>query len=176
LNTPQIELSFTVMKTLKSLATLVVLASASAQAAPLENFNGLSFALPNGGGATIGIVKKKEDNKELRLNLSFDLSKAGENIDTTFGFSVEAGLRKYLIEAGKVKMYHQPGFFIAKASAGEFTQALALGVVYDIGGEYWVSPNFSFGARAGLSLTISNEFKAFALKTGTSAISATYYW
>lgn len=164
------------MKKLNLLALAGAMAASSAQAGRLDSFNGFSFGLPNGGGATIGIVKKQADNQELRLNASLDLSKAGENIDTTFGFSVEAGFRKYLIEAGKVKMYHQPGVFLAKATVGEFTEALALGAAYDVGGEFWVSPNFSFGARAGLSLTISKQFKAFALKTGTSAISATYYW
>lgn len=144
---------------------------------PVSNVRqGFSFGLPNGGGTTVGYMRSRGNNEELRYDFLFDLNKAGKNIDTTFAFGVQVGLRKYLSESSKIKVYHQPSAFVSKAAKGEFTEALSLGVGYSLGGEFFINPDFSIGARVGLSLTLSNQFKAFRLVSGTSALQATYYW
>ncbi|HVJ64718.1 MAG TPA: hypothetical protein VM901_05635 [Bdellovibrionota bacterium] len=160
------------MKLIKSLVALATLASVAAQANP----QGISFAIPNGGGATVGTVFNRQADRELRVDIGLSLAKAGENADTVFGTSAEVGFRRYLAEAGKVKMYHQPGGFVSIKDFGEFSETLTLAALYSIGGEYVVTPNFTFGASIGLIFSLSEEFKAFALKTGTSKVNATYYF
>ena len=145
-------------------------------AAAHANPQGISFALPNGGGATVGTVFNRQADRELRVDIGLSLAKAGEGADTVFGTSAEVGFRRYLTEAGKVKMYHQPGGFISIGDFGSFSETLTLAASYSIGGEYIVTPNFTFGARIGVAFTLSEEFKAFSLKTGTSNINATYYF
>ena len=136
---------------------------------------GISFALPSGGGATVGGSLELESKNELRLDLGLDMSKPSGG-DMTFGFSIDAGLRSYISEAANVKIYAQPGLFLAKAAGTPFMDALTIAPTFGLGGEYAVSKNFTFGAQVGAALSFSQKFKAFSLKTGTSAVRATYYW
>src|SRR5687767_14221841 len=119
--------------------------AAVAQAQSLAK--GISVAFPSGGGATFGYVHFMDADNSRRLNTGLSFTK-NEGTSATMGLSVDAGYRTYVASGDKVKAFCQPGIFLAKSEggAGELMDKITLAVTYGIGGEYWLSNNFTLGA------------------------------
>ncbi len=125
---------------------------------------------------TIGFAQFMDQDNSLRADVGLRWAKP-DGGDASFGFSIDAGYRTYVATAGSVKAFTQPGIFLAKAaSAADTADELTLAGTYSVGGEYFISPNFSTGAMAGVALTLANGFKDISFGTGTSALFATLYW
>jgi hypothetical protein len=132
---------------------------------------------PSGGLPTVGGAYFLSDNAALRLDLGLDINKPGSGQDPLFGFSVEGGYRMYLGKYGRFSPFLQPGLFFAKAAErGDFGRLMVLQANIGLGGEFFITQNFSASAQAGVGLRFSNEFKAIRAATGTTGIFVNWYW
>jgi hypothetical protein len=162
-------------------------AAAAAEPGPHEGWMGINVGVfPSGGLPTIGGAYFLDDMSALRLDLGLDFHKQPGGVDPlgqptdgdfNWGFSIEAGYRKYLLKAGRLYPFVQPGLFLAKAAQpGDFGQAFALQVNGGIGGEFFITDNFSASALTGVGLRFANEFKEIQFATGTTGIYVNFYW
>lgn len=128
--------------------------------------------------ATIGYAHFVDAATSYRFDAGLNFTKpAGEGSSTQFSLSVDFGYRTYVVQAGSVKAFTQPGIFLSKASTpADFGDELTIAVQYLIGAEYFINPNFSLGASSGVALTFSQGFDQITLGTGTSALFAALYW
>ena len=152
---------------------------------PREGSVGLSLGLPAGGGPTIGASYNLSDRSSLRMDFGLEIASAGsggatqtrQNSEVLFGFSIDAGYRMYLWNAGSLHAFVQPGLFFSKrAQPGDFGALSTLAAVGTIGAEYFVVDQFSVSGATGLSLALSNEFQDVRFSTGTTALYANFYW
>ena len=94
-----------------------------------------------------------------------------------FGFSADVNYRMYKHLAHKVYMFVQAGGFIGVApNDADFAQRLSLAGTGGVGVEYMFTPAWTISGTTGGSVVISNEFKNYALSTGTSSLFVNWYW
>ena len=143
-----------------------------------EHLRGLTVSGVTTGATTgtIGYAHFLDAENSIRADfgVKFDKPDGGS---LGMAFSLDLGYRSYVANAGLVKVFTQPGIFIAKASTpAGFSDELSVAATYAIGAEYFINPNFSIGASTGAALTFATGFKNITLGTGTSALFASLYW
>lgn len=146
---------------------------------PLANFHeglkGLSFALPAGGGPTLGFNYFLSPTGALRLALGINLGLTNQP-GTNFDFSVEVAYRAYMGTFGRLHPFLQPGVFFnrVQGSGGSFAIEGGVGV------EYFLLERFSIAASTGIAFNIANIGNDPGVKvnltTGNSALAANFYW
>lgn len=162
-------------------------ASASNDHGPREGSRGLSLGLPSGGGPTVGVSYGLTDRSSLRLDLGLDINSvtpqggpvgpASTDKPLLLGFSVEAGYRMYLWQAGSLHAFAQPSLFLAKrAQRGDLDDLMTIAAQGSIGAEYFFADAFSVSGATGVALSLSNAFKDVRFNTGTTALYANFYW
>lgn len=133
---------------------------------------GLHFGVPSGGGTTFGFSWFLQPNAALHGDIGMDWTLTGA---TDFSFSVELGYRMYLVQAGRLHGFLQPGISIAR-QASISTLAAFVGV----GAEYQLLERFTISAASGLAFQIGNlggtGSAAVKLGTATTAIYANFYF
>ncbi|HVH43967.1 MAG TPA: hypothetical protein VM925_16560 [Labilithrix sp.] len=145
---------------------------------PHKGYKGINVGLfPSGGLPTVGGAYFLKDDASLRLDLGLDINKPGSGRDVLWGFSVEGGYRMYLDKFGRFSPFIQPGLFFSKAAAnGNFGRLMAIQANFGVGGEFFITNNFSVSAQTGLGLRLANELKEIRLATGTTGIFVNWYW
>jgi hypothetical protein len=145
---------------------------------PHAGYKGINVGLfPSGGLPTLGGAYFLDDKTSLRLDLGLDVNKPGKGQDLLWGFSVEGGYRMYIDKFGRFSPFLQPGLFFSKAAAaGSFGKNMAIQANFGIGGEFFITNNFSASAQTGVGLRLANEFNEIRFATGTTGIFVNWYW
>lgn len=153
-------------------------ASSSEDPGPHMGNKGINVGIfPSGGLPTLGGSYGLKDNASLRLDFGLDINKPGQGQDVLWGFSIEAGYRLYLDKFGRFSPFVQPGIFFAKAAQnGDFGKLMAIQVNGGVGGEFFITNNFSASAQTGVGLRLANEFKEIRFSTGTTGLFVNWYW
>ena len=157
--------------------------SVTARTTPEAGAKGLSFAVPSGGGPTLGFAYFLVDDAAVRVDIGLALqsqaSPMGDRANTG-GFSIESGYRIYKPIVGKLTWFIQPSLYFAKSPGVDFGDALSAAVTAGLGVEYWITPQWSFSGSTGVALeaksSMMGSFKDISLTTGTSALAASFYW
>jgi hypothetical protein len=145
---------------------------------PHQGYKGINVGVfPSGGLPTLGGAYFIKDDAALRLDLGLDLNKPGAGQKLLWGFSIEGGYRMYLDKFGRFAPFIQPGLFLAKSAGnGSFGSLLAVQANFGLGGEFWITDNFSASAQTGVGLRFANDFKEIRFATGTTGIFVNWYW
>jgi hypothetical protein len=159
-------------------AAPVATTSTDAEPGPHKGYKGINVGIfPSGGLPTVGGAYFLKDDAALRLDLGFDLNKPGPGQNVLVGFSVEGGYRLYLGKYGRFSPFVQPGLFFAKAAErGNFGRLMVIQANVGLGGEFFVTNNFSASAQAGLGVRFAREFDEIRVATGTTGIFVNWYW
>jgi hypothetical protein len=140
---------------------------------------GIQVSLPAGGDPTLGFTYFLADNMALRGDLGLNItSVSGQNQQ----FSLDAGLRYYFAKFERFQPFIEPALYIANPGSN-----IALAIQGGIGGEYFVTDHFSFGARTGVALdfafnqpdptsTTGGKTTNVSFVTGTSAVFGQFLW
>ena len=138
---------------------------------------GVSFALPSGGGQTVGFTYFLNNDLAATVDLGLDATFSPSG--TPAGFSLGIALRVYEAKHDRVGVFLQPsvGFGRDRTAQAEFlTFGGALGV------EYFFTNNFSVGGTLGLGLNLNNIGApgsppvGVELTTATSGLFASIYF
>lgn len=155
----------------------------TARVTPDAGAKGLTFSVPSGGGPTFGVAYFMSDSASLRVDVGLALQSqpqmTGDRTNTG-GFSIETGYRMYRPMVGKMSVFLQPSVYLAKTPGVDFGDALSAAFTASFGVEYWLSPQWSLSGSTGLALQakadMTGSFGTISLTTGTSALSASFYW
>jgi hypothetical protein len=145
---------------------------------------GLTFSVPSGGGPTFGFAYFISDSASVRVDFGLALESQtgmmGGDRANTAGFSIEAGYRAYKPIVGKLTAFLQPSLYLAKTPGVDWDNAMSAALTAGFGVEYWITPQLSVSGSTGLALQaksdMTSSFNTFTLTTGTSALSASFYW
>jgi hypothetical protein len=143
---------------------------------------GLSFAVPNGGGTTVGVAYFLDSNTALDLILGLSLVHTPAVTlpmmasKTTFGFTIGGGYRMYKRHSAHISTYLEPAILISAADTSQFSDTLALSLAGAGGAEAMFTDWFSVRGQIGVGLDFSQKFKAIAFATATSGLFANFYW
>ncbi|MGZ6141689.1 MAG: hypothetical protein ACXWLM_00030 [Myxococcales bacterium] len=167
----------------------LLLAASSPSIAPLtpgfdpqgKGVVGVEFALPGGGGTTIGATYFLADNMAARLDFGLDavLSPSG----TPATFSIGVGMRFYQARKSPVAIFLAPSLGFGRELIGTVADAaefISLGGA--VGVEYFFTDHLSAGGQLGLQLKFGNiggptgSSVRTELSTGTSALFASFYF
>lgn len=138
-----------------------------------EGTKGIGFAFPTGGGGEIIGTYFLSSSNAVAFKAGIDLNKQN-NVDATFGWSLDAAYRMYHVKSGPVAAYCAPSVFIARASAA--SALVNWGPSFSIGADYFFNNNLSFGVSTGVNFTIGGAFDSFRVNTGTTALNGTLYF
>lgn len=136
---------------------------------PRAGMVGLQFAIPSGGGRTMGATYFLNDHAAVRADLGIDLQFAD---GSTSAFSVEVGYRHYRKMTGNLATFLQPSLFVSEAANTVFA------LVGAIGAEWFLADNFAIGVATGLSVVVTSTDASTETRivTGTSNAFASMYW
>jgi hypothetical protein len=143
---------------------------------------GLSFAVPNGGGTTIGVTYFQDANTALDLILGVSLVHTPAVAlpmmasKTTFGFTIGGGYRMYKRHSAHISTYLEPAILISAADTSQFSSTLELSLAGAGGAEAMFTDWFSVRGQIGVGLDFSQKFKDIAFATATSGLFANFYW
>lgn len=153
-------------------------ASSSEDPGPHQGYKGINVGIfPSGGLPTLGGAYFLKDNASIRLDFGLDINKPGSGQDVLWGFSVEAGYRMYLDKFGRFSPFIQPGLFFSKAAQNaDFGRLMAIQANFGVGGEFFITNNFSASAQTGVGLRLANEFNEIRFATGTTGLFVNWYW
>jgi hypothetical protein len=140
---------------------------------------GIQVSLPGGGDPTLGFTYFVTPEMALRGDLGLNFQSLS---GATQQFSLDAGLRYYFAKFEHFMPFIEPALFVSNPGAN-----IALAVQGGIGGEYFVTDHFSFGARTGIALdmqfnqpdptsTTGGKTTNVEFVTGTSAVFGQFLW
>jgi len=134
---------------------------------------GIQVSLPNGGDPTFGFTYFLAENMAIRADLGLNISSLSGQTQL---FQIDGGLRYYFMRFEHFMPFVEPGLYIANNAEANMDLALNAG----LGGEYFVTDHFSFGAKTGVALNIAFPPKGgstdVSFTTGTSAIFGQFLW
>ena len=170
---------------------LLLAASANPSLTPLtRDFDALSkgtagveFALPGGGGPTVGITYFIADSLAARVDFSLDAVLSPSGTPATFGIGL--AVRSYLPRHGPVGLFFSPAIGFGREVFGvglatEAAEYISLGGAF--GAEYFFTDHFSAGGQLGLALRFGNiggptgSSVQTRLSTATSGLFASIYF
>lgn len=168
----------TATATTPSVSTTTAVAANDAEPGPHQGYKGINVGIfPSGGLPTVGGAYFLSDTASLRLDVGLDINKPGSGADVLYGFSVEGGYRLYIEKVGRFSPFVQPGLYFSKAAQnGDFGRLMAIQANIGLGGEFFITNNFSASAQTGLGLRFANEFEEIRFSTGTTGIYVNWYW
>jgi hypothetical protein len=141
---------------------------------------GIQVSLPAGGDPTLGFKYFVADNMALRGDLGLNITSVSGATQT---FSLDAGLRYYLMKFDHFMPFVQPALYVTNSSPPASAPAtMYLALQGGIGGEYFITDHFSFGAQTGVAFDIAFASSApgaktnVAFTTGTSAVFGQFLW
>jgi hypothetical protein len=153
-----------------------------AHATAEQGSKGLSFSVPSGGGPTFGFAYMVASDASIRVDVGLAVQSEpgmGERANTA-GFSIETGYRMYKPIVGRLTSFLQPSVYLAKTPGVDFGNALTAAITAGFGIEYWITPQWSVSGTTGVALQaksdMTSSFNVISLTTGTSALSASFYW
>jgi hypothetical protein len=132
---------------------------------------GIQVSLPAGGDPTLGLSYFIADTMALRADFGLAITSAS---GASQGVSVEVALRDYITQFEHFMPFIQPGVWVGNPGSA-FTFAIEGG----LGGEYFVTDHFSFGALTGVAFQVQAPSGASAIvkfTTGTSAVFGQFLW
>jgi len=138
---------------------------------------GIQFSLPNAGDPTLGVTYFLTPEMALRGDLGLNITSiSGQNQQ----FSLDAGLRYYFAKFEHFMPFVEPALYISNPGSN-----IELAVQGGVGGEYFITDHFSFGARTGVALDFAfnqidpmtgNKTTNVSFVTGTSAVFGQFLW
>ena len=148
---------------------------------------GLSFAVPSGGGTTVGLRYFNDDKSAYDLLLGFHYA---HTPDTTMGmppvtipgndlvgFTLGFGYRMYQHHSAHIHTFLEPVVTISSTDlTNNLGSTFALGVGGFMGAEYMFADWISISGQIGLTLDFTQKFKQVNFDTTTSGIFANLYW
>lgn len=168
------------------------LAPAPAAAAPAESAPaaragdthsgemGIQVSLPAGGDPTFGFTYFATDSLAVRADLGLGITSANNATQT---FSLQAGVRYYFAHFDRFAPFFEPAVFIANQGDVYPPANMDLGFEAALGGEFFVTDHFSFGARTGGALNIAfapnpanGASTIVTFKTGTPSVFGQFLW
>ncbi len=135
---------------------------------------GISVSLPTGGDPTFGFTYFVADNLALRADLGLNITSANGAAQQ---FSVEGGLRYYFASFEHFMPFVQPGVYVNNPAGAAGGNVIDLAVEAGLGGEYFITNHFSFGAMTGVALNMKFDPTVLAtFTTGTSSVFGQFLW
>ncbi|MBS2026058.1 MAG: hypothetical protein JST92_26970 [Deltaproteobacteria bacterium] len=132
----------------------------------------LSFFAPSGGGAGLSGGIFLTNTTALRMDIAMNWVLTG---NTDFAFDVGLGYRMYLVQAGRLFGFIEPG-----VDFGREQTISHIGVNFGIGAEYFLLDRFSIAAKTALGLNVGNlggnGSATAAIGTGTSAVYLNFHF
>jgi hypothetical protein len=156
----------------------------SKDALPEVGQHAVSFALPNGGGATFGIRKMISPTMNAGLEVGLDLTRShtsGSSASHMEAVSVQPGVRIYKGAAGPVVPFlHLYGLasYQKQASAWNLTGGVGAG----LGAEWFAADHVSLAGYTGLMASMTHQHNTLtshdyaSLGSGTSGLVLTLYF
>jgi hypothetical protein len=138
---------------------------------------GLSFFLPSAGGAglSLGLLMSPTSALRIEAALEWTLTDGRPVASSDFAFSLGLGYRMYLLQAGRLLGFLEPGFSLGRAATISTIVAGA-----SVGAEYFLLDRFSIAAATGLGLSIGNLGGAgsasIGIGTHNTALYANFYF
>ena len=139
-----------------------------------KDVHALSFALPSGGGALVGVTKFLEDNEAIRVDVGYSLAIPDKG-DSTMGLTLVPAYIKYLT-TGRMATFVKAAANITKAQGIKFSD----GTTIDLGGffgiEFFFLPELSVAGELGAAINFRNKFKDIGSQAGTGALFGNFYF
>jgi hypothetical protein len=132
---------------------------------------GIQVSLPAGGDPTFGFTYFASDHAAIRADLGLGITSIS---GASQQFSLEVGLRYYIADFDHFMPFVQPGIWISNPGS-----QIAFAVEGGLGGEYFVTNHFSFGAQTGIAfkvLAVQNASAIETFTTGTSSVFGQFLW
>jgi hypothetical protein len=141
---------------------------------------GIAVSLPAGGDPTFGFFYFPTDSIALHVDLGLGIDSLP---NATQLFSLQVGPRWYFSHFDRFAPFFQPSLFLANQSPTYGPTNMDVGIEAALGGEFFVTEHFSFGAMTGGALNIAfapnpanNRSTDVSFKTGTPTAFAAFSW